>query len=1030
MVAIALSRALFRARSRALALLLVFPPAVFALGLGDIRLNSSLNSPLDAEIELIGATPEELANLKAQIASRETFARYGLDYPGYLATVALRSARTQDGRDVIKLKSTDTMTEPFVTLLVEVDWVRGRLVREYTMLLDPPVFTPGQERVANAAVAAPTTGAAAREGSIDRSGIDINAAKADLATGAGGAGAALSELGSSNIDINAAKRDLANDVEGVGPASASSIDINAAKRDLAREEAERTEGSGDEGFAEAPPVASAPRPALSTPSVAVDSSYRVERGDTLSGVASRYTGAGTTATSTKRWMVAAFQNNPSAFAGNMNVLRTGSVLRVPDESSVSAIGSSEASAEVGRQYAAWNQSSGSQSGGEPGRLRLVTPNSPASVGVSGEDNAPQVRQLQGRVQELQSQLDESRRLIELKNSELARLQARVGQQSGAPPVAEPPPAELPPSGEAPSAAVEPPVAAAEPVEEAAPPREESAPPVETGGSFLDTLKSYWWAVALLLVVLLGYFGFKTWRSRQDAEFDDSLGRLAAAGADSLAREPRFDTSPAVVPSSRGEGAFLVEEAGTHERSRMDPTPTPRNIPADDTISNDPAINLDQGDPLAEADFHMAYGLYDQAADLVRIAISREPDRRDLRLKLLEVFFVWGNRDQFLQTARDLAQTRGNAAPGEWEKIVIMGKQLAPDDPLFAGGAGNLGGATFGGGVDLDLEGGQSRVDFDLLGEPLPQGEGGLDLDIGTAIGGEPEPTVELANARAARNYGLDEELLGEEEVLGGTTRQMAQKSPSNEFREYGPDLNEGPTVEQPAFRSQDPTIRQKVAMAMKQGGRAEQTAELALDDLGLDLGALDGPEQGAEGPTLVAGLDERSRRIMEATAESRLGNGGSDAAATQQLSGSWGFNSQEFDESGDTGRGQYSNGDIASTSRLQALKNPNELDFDVGAFEEEAGPNTESNSRLDLDVGANNGEGGFSATQRLSSSDLALPDMEPVTMSEVGTKLDLARAYMDMGDPEGARNILEEVMQEGSMAQKQEAQRLIESLPG
>jgi pilus assembly protein FimV len=56
--------------------------------------------------------------------------------------------------------------------------------------------------------------------------------------------------------------------------------------------------------------------------------------------------------------------------------------------------------------------------------------------------------------------------------------------------------------------------------------------------------------------------------------------------------------------------------------------------------------------------------------------------------------------------------------------------------------------------------------------------------------------------------------------------------------------------------------------------------------------------------------------------------------------------------------------------------------------------------------------------------------MEPVTMSEVGTKLDLARAYMDMGDPEGARSILDEVVQEGSASQKQEAQRLIETLPG
>src|ERR1700733_6049821 len=136
---------------------------------------------------------------------------------------------------------------------------------------------------------------------------------------------------------------------------------------------------------------------------------------------------------------------------------------------------------------------------------------------------------------------------------------------------------------------------------------------------------------------------------------------------------------------------------------------------DDTLSSESAVNLDQGDPLAEADFHMAYGLYDQAADLVQIAISREPERRDLRLKLLEVFFVWGNKDRFLASARELAATRDKALPGEWEKIVIMGRQIAPEDGLFAS-SGALPGAASGG-VDLNLEGGQNRIDFDLMGEP-------------------------------------------------------------------------------------------------------------------------------------------------------------------------------------------------------------------------------------------------------------------------------------------------------------------------
>ncbi|HSY96244.1 MAG TPA: FimV/HubP family polar landmark protein, partial [Steroidobacteraceae bacterium] len=110
-------------------------------------------------------------------------------------------------------------------------------------------------------------------------------------------------------------------------------------------------------------------------------------------------------------------------------------------------------------------------------------------------------------------------------------------------------------------------------------------------------------------------------------------------------------------------------------------------------------------------------------------------------------------------------------------------------------------------------------------------------------------------------------------------------------------------------------------------------------------------------------------------------------------------------------------------------------------FSSEVFEASQHSKRVDLDVGeAMNGAeaptnrlqsvSSTSRTAKLKADDHALPEMEPVTMSEVGTKLDLARAYMDMGDPEGARSILEEVVHEGSASQKQEAQRLIETLPG
>ena len=160
---------MFAKRSaRAMALLLALPSAAFALGLGDIHLHSPLNAPLDADIELVDVAPDEANTVQVQLASRDTFARYGLDWPTYLSSIKVTTARGSDGRQTIRLRSSEPITEPFVTLLVDVSWSRGHLVREYTMLLDPPVYAPGESAVASAPVTAPATGTGAREGSIAR----------------------------------------------------------------------------------------------------------------------------------------------------------------------------------------------------------------------------------------------------------------------------------------------------------------------------------------------------------------------------------------------------------------------------------------------------------------------------------------------------------------------------------------------------------------------------------------------------------------------------------------------------------------------------------------------------------------------------------------------------------------------------------------------------------------------------------------------------------------------------------------------
>ena len=968
-----------------LAALIVGSPAAMALGLGDIHLHSSLNAPLDADIDLIGATSDDLANLKAQIASRETFQKNGLDWPAFLSSVTLKPMHTSDGRDVIKVHSGVSITEPFVTLLVEINWSRGHVAHEYTVLLDPPVFTPDQGQAA-APVAAPAVGTATRGGAIQR--------------------------------------------EPAAPA----------------------------------PVAPAPQPA--PPAAAVtpasgEQTYRVQRGDTLSRIAARES-SGAAPAEVRRWMVATYQANPDSFEKNMNVLRAGAVLRLPDAAALGAVSASEASAEVRRQYAAWHtggpastNAATKASDTDTGHLHLVTPGTTAASGAAG---AAESRALQGKIQQLQSQLDESQRLLQLRNADLAKLQAQLAaaqlaaKSAAAPVTTAPPPASAPvaAAASAPETTTAP---AAEAQSSAATQAQASAPeetaaassppikrhphvvtvPVEQGPSILGLLLQYWWALAAVVVAVLAFFGLRAWRERRQTSFDDSLGRLNSTDtAITGERHTGFDTQP-LMPLR--DQSILVEESGSHAKPRFEEGAGARapHVAADQPINAEAAVNLDQGDPLAEADFHMAYGLYDQAADLVRIAIQRDPTRRDLKLKLLEVFFVWGNKEQFLHSAHELADTRAEAAPGEWEKILIMGKQLAPEDPLFAAGTAVSGAAAAG--VDLNLEGGQSGgIDFDVIGSPsaIQKAAGDIDLDIGTAIG-ERDARAESAAALATdKNLALHSADGIGDTGTGSTQEMTATRMDAARFGGLNEGLtSESPTIEQPLpDTGATATVRQKVEQALQQGAHGEQTAELAIDDLGLDLSSLDTVDQpalgaGADSPTMVAGLDEHSRRLLE-TAEQRTPGFGLDSSETP--TGSWQFDGTATDAPMSIEGVEHG---VGATASLAALSS--DLDFNLGLPEAtpHAADAANGHQGLDLDVGtATIPDAAFAQTQRLGTEDLALPDLEPVTMSEVGTKLDLARAYMDMGDPEGARNILEEVVTEGSVAQKQEAQRLIESLPG
>ncbi len=985
----------------------LWPSSSWALGLGEIHLNSALNEPMNAEIDLIAAAPDELTALRAALAGREAFTRYGIDRPPFLSTLTFKVGKGKDGRDALLVRSTDAIPEPFVTFLVEVNWARGRLMREYTVLLDPPVYTPGE----TASSAAPVTAATVAATPARRTAPAVTAAP---------------------------------------PAS----HVPAAGRSTA-------------ASASATPI--------------TGTTYHVGSGDTLTKIA-RSLHADTPA-SIDQTMMAVYRANPDAFGGNINIMRRGAVLRVPGADEIAALNQTEATNDVRRQMNAWRGDGG---GAPSGHLRLVTPSGGAGGGDSNAAKS-EAQALKDRVKDLEGQLAESHRLIDIRNSELSALQRKLGAPATTPaPVpattstakptpapavtAAPPPAAVPPPVE--STSTPPPVHAPAPVVQKKP----VVAPAESG-SWIDWVAANWWVPLAVIIGFILVLVLAAWRRRQSGAGD--LSRMEATDVADF-RDPTDKLSG----GRRGDDSFVVEESGEHRLPDFDSAPahlgdTHSDIKSpDDTMSSESAVNLDQGDPLAEADFHMAYGLYDQAADLVRIALEREPDRRDLRLKLLEIYFVWGNKDAFLQTAKGLEATRDRAPAGEWDKIVIMGKQICPDEPLFAAVAGSGRGA--GALVDLNLEGGENRVDIDLFGDP--EGERSrLDHPLAKE-GDDAAATGESPRMHAGSDldFTLDTPERGADE---SPTREMPPRDEPTVESELM-NFTDAPTTESPVLKVNESRDR----LSSKLGSaKIDQTAEVSIDDLGLDLDQLEQTgapsisnsqlaetDHPSDAPTMVAGLDEKSRRMMaEAEGRSRdrdltelereleasfVADLGSDHEEIKTaVLGPESAPTVQMPRSFDVVDGEKV--DVDSTSKLRNLSGDSiDLDLDrlasaLGSgdtveqpraeeqvFSNEVFEASQRSRRVDLDVGEvlNSGEAptnklqaiSTARTVKLNADDGGLAELEPVTMSEVGTKLDLARAYMDMGDPEGARSILEEVVQEGSASQKQEAQRLIETLPG
>lgn len=685
--------------------------AVFALllgasvahgaGLGKLTINSSLGQILNAEIDLVSLQPGELDSLTARVAAPEAFRDARIEYSASLRLLRFSVEKRASGVPYLKMTSVAPINEPFVDVLLEVTWPAGRIQREYPILLDPPGYS--QHAAPPSVAAAPAS----------------RAPETPPATAPAASSATPAATPSS-------------------PSSSPSI------------------ASGS-------PSASAELAATPGGTSSADTYGPVEKGDTLNKIAEQ---TKPTSVSLEQMLVALYRENESAFVGNMNRLKTGQILKVPTAEEVEKITRQDANREIRTQVADWRSYREQLAGGvaaippradasnaATGRVAsaAVTPPAPPSAepkdvlklsksdaGKAGAakgagGNADRVsalqeevtakdkalRDSQSRVADLEKQIRDMQRLLDLKAGSPAKPDAKVAAvpppapAKVEPPKAEPPkvaeviPAEPAKSAEPPPVTeppkVEPPKVAEAP--KPAPPKtaaKKTAPPPEKG--IVDELMDNPWLLMAGVggLAALGIGGFLFARRRKE--------RAEAGPTSSMTSAFPSDLKPGSTTGKSGGG--LVDTGNSSFLTDFDKT-------------GPGTIDTDEVDPVAEAEVYIAYGRDAQAEEILKEAMARDKGRHEIALKLLEIYHARKSATAFETVAKELRAAVGDTHP-LWQKAAAMGAQIDSANPLYAAAAGGT--ATYTAMAPAAAPA-KPDVDFDLAGSSSASASPAPDFDL-------------------------------------------------------------------------------------------------------------------------------------------------------------------------------------------------------------------------------------------------------------------------------------------------------------
>jgi pilus assembly protein FimV len=912
-----------------------------ALGLGKLTVNSGLGQPLSAQIELTAAQRDELDSLRARIADPSVYRDNGAQYVGALARARI-TVEQGTGASYLRVTTAAPVNEPFLNLIIELSWATGRVVRDYTFLLDPP-------------------------GATEMQAIEPAAP--------------------------------------IRPEAAPTRTTRAGRRAA---------------------EAAASAPSTSTTSTAPDTagSYTVKRGDTLSKIASQYKPENV---SLEQMLVALFRSNESAFdANNMNRLRSGQIITVPQGDQIASLAQGEAVKEVKVQAADWrayrdhvaaaapasDTTAARQSGGGKigtavedqaaaalgGRDRVSVSREPGkgTAAASAEDLVAKdkaLREANARVAELEKTVRDLQKSAALKSQAMSDLQAKAEAGKGTtaeapkapdtqvaavtppstatppaattaapspgttvstptpapPPVttpATPPPGTTtatPPPGTTTAAApsgtttavppviIPPPEAKAPdttpletkaPDTKAVPPPEAKAtvpksavpPKKATEVSFIDELfgnTPTWVVGGGALIVLGGIAAIIAARRRKTTKFEDSI----ISGTDIKTNTVFGSTGGGVVNTGDNSLASDFSREG---------------------LGN---IDTDEVDPIAEAEVYLAYGRDAQAEEILKDALKKDPQRQEIYLKLLEIHAQHNKPSAFETVASELYSVSGGQ--GEvWQKAMALGRQLDPANPLFAeaGGGAAFATATTAAAAHTASETHEPSVSPDI--KPEPRSGTPLDFTLDDDISLSPTSgEVDTKSLAATHSASEPPKINFERPAVSAATLAASAAGAAA-----------GAAAARAAVEKSPATVRDTVSFD------PESIPKFDLD-FHLDEPAKPAPS----GPRPVPA-------ILTATTA---------AAAREPAMATAGVPAPQL------------------TRPAAAI----ELD------------------KLDL-----------AFDPKRSTFEDPTPSVLDGQWHDAATKLDLAKAYQEMGDVEGAREILQEVLHEGDDEQKAEAQALITKL--